>query len=110
MDFTSHCVGAVQQHRTCGSGQASTTVAISTDNTTVCQPGDRQWRFPAADGASGCLPSPSIPSSPDAALYPHHGDVVAEPAMRLGPSLGLVDERVDELRAGQRRQRPGQFQ
>jgi hypothetical protein len=35
--------------------------------------------------------------------YPHHRDIIAEPAMSLGPSLGLVDERVDECRSGQRR-------
>ncbi len=106
--LTGHCVGAVQQHRTCGCAGQHHRCHDRQHHGLPAR--DRQSRSQLRAARRGVSPAPSIPSSPDAALYPHHGDVVAEPAMRLGPSLGLVDERVDELRAGQRRQRPGQFQ
>ena len=95
--LTGHCVGAVQQHRTCGCRRpAPPFPSPTTPRSASPRP---SVAIPAAGRPWWCPPAPSVPSSPDAALYPHHGDVVAEPAMCLGPSLGLVDERVDELRA-----------
>ena len=69
-------------------------------STRACHP-----RTVSCDSAGGC----NLGAHVAVLSHPQHGDVVGQPAVRLGERLGAVDQRVDERRTRPIRVRPGQL-